>query len=191
MSLTILVDGIPRTLDYFLISPPHSSLVPGAVASLESVAASEEWYWKSLDERPLIRPSRFWYKCSYKDIRAVDGDTVAVDMDLTLGASLQVRIRLASINAPKLEKEDNSDSPGNRSQAFLRNLIQAQTHLWIKTLQNKKDEPKKTFDRYIAFLFTPKGQCINDIMVGEGMATPYMIEVLDEGESFILVDNPS
>lgn len=190
MSLTILVDGIPRTLDYFLIPPPYSPLAPGAVASLES-GRFGKWDWTSPVVKPTIRPSRFWYKCSPKDIRAVDGDTVAVDMDLTLGVSLQVRLRLASINAPKLEGEDSSDSPGNRSQAFLKRLIQAHTHIWVRTLQNKRNEAKKTFDRYIAFLFTPVGQCINDIMVREGLATPYMIEVLDEGESFVLVDNPS
>jgi hypothetical protein len=139
----------------------------------------------------LFRPDRFWYLQPFGSVMATDGDTIQATVELTMNSLIRSSIRLASINAP--EKEGATLLAGKEAQNELQQLIFEPDYIWIRTVQNKTPEPilrkqKRTFGRYIAFLFDPHGNSINDAMVRAGMAEPYMIELLDGGDSFQLVE---
>jgi hypothetical protein len=139
----------------------------------------------------LFRPDRFWYLQPLGSVLATDGDTVQATVELTFNSLIRSSIRLASINAP--EKEGVTLLAGKASQNKLQGLINDHDYIWVRTIQNKTPEPilrkqKRTFGRYIAFLFNPHGNLINNQMIAAGMAEPYMIELLDGGDSFQIVE---
>jgi len=153
-----------------------ADMPPGVVRSRDSI---------------LFRPDRFWYLQPFGSVLATDGDTIQATVELTMNSLIRSSIRLASINAP--EKEGATLLAGRIAQNRLQGLISDHDYIWIRTIQNKTPKPilrkqKRTFGRYIAFLFDPHGNSINDAMVRAGMAEPYMIELLDGGDSFQLVE---
>jgi endonuclease YncB( thermonuclease family) len=142
-------------------------------------------------ELPIFRPDRFWYLQPKGSVSAVDGDTIQGAIELTMDSLVRASVRLASINAPEMKGE--TILAGKTAQDELDFLIGFWTYIWIRTIQNKTPEPtlrkqKRTFGRYVAFLFDPHGNSINDAMVRAGMAEPYMIELLDGGDSFQIVE---
>ncbi len=130
-----------------------------------------------------IKPDRFWYKAKNSEISVIDGDTISVQTDLTMSVYHQVALRLAGINAPEINTE-----AGKLSKSFLQSQVEKHEWFWIKTVQNRSRKQKKTFDRYIAFIFDPYGNLINDIMVANLHAESYMVELFDQGDSFIQAD---
>jgi hypothetical protein len=139
----------------------------------------------------LFRPDRFWYLQPFGSLLATDGDTVQATVELTMNSLIRSSIRLASINAPELKGE--TILAGRAAKNKLQELVNDHDYIWIRTVQNKTPEPilrkqKRTFGRYIAFFFDPRGNLINNQMIAAGMAEPYMIELLDGGDSFQLVE---
>jgi endonuclease YncB( thermonuclease family) len=113
------------------------------------------------------RPSRYWYKIRTKDIRVIDG----VHIDATY--------RLASINAP--EMKGKTLRAAKLAALRLAGLIENENYLWLKSLKNRgNDKQIQTFGRYVAYVFTEFGECLNVQMVAEGHAVPYMITIIEE-----------
>jgi endonuclease YncB( thermonuclease family) len=125
------------------------------------------------------RPSRFWYKIRTDQIRVIDGDTIECLTDLTHGVHIEAVYRLASINAPEMKGKTLKAA---KLAAFrLEALISNENYLWIKSLKNRgNDKQIQTFGRYVAYVFTEFGECLNVQMVAEGHAVPYMIEIIQE-----------
>jgi len=125
------------------------------------------------------RPSRFWYKIRTDQIRVIDGDTIECLTDLTHGVHIEAVYRLASINAPEMKGKTLKAA---KLAAFrLEALISNENYLWIKSLKNRgNDKQIQTFGRYVAYVFTEFGECLNVKMVAEGHAVPYMIEIIQE-----------
>lgn len=141
---------------------------------------------KPLEAESEIRPDRYWSLAYPEDISVIDGDTIEVRARLQFGVIVEVRIRLASINAIELH-----DDGGEEAKKLLEQIINEADWIWIKTVKNKAKEPpkqkqKKTFDRYVGFLFDEFGESINQKIVDAGLAVPYMIEIMDSGDSFLV-----
>jgi len=125
------------------------------------------------------RPSRYWYKVRTKDIRVIDGDTIECLTDLTHGVHIDATYRLASINAP--EMKGKTLRAAKLAALRLAGLIENENYLWLKSLKNRgNDKQIQTFGRYVAYVFTEFGECLNVKMVAEGHAVPYMIELITE-----------
>jgi endonuclease YncB( thermonuclease family) len=125
------------------------------------------------------RPSRYWYKVRTKDIRVIDGDTIECLTDLTHGVHIEATYRLASINAP--EMKGKTLRAAKLAALRLAGLIENENYLWLKSLKNRgNDKQIQTFGRYVAYVFTEFGECLNVQMVAEGHAVPYMIEIIQE-----------
>ena len=126
------------------------------------------------------RPSRYWYKVPTKLIRVIDGDTIECRTDLTHGVHIDAVYRLASINAP--EMKGRTRKAAEESAGFVCEwLYSAGNFIWLKSLKNRgNDKQIQTFGRYVAYLFTEFGDCLNVQMVAEGHAVPYMITLITE-----------
>lgn len=102
-------------------------------------------------------------------IKVIDGDTVVADVDL--GFSLFLRdqhIRLARINAPELHGE--SKMQGELSREALLNKIFGKK-LIMKTYKSDREK----YGRLLGELFLEDGTCINDWLLSENLARPYMV----------------
>ena len=124
-------------------------------------------------------PSRYWYKVRTDQIRVIDGDTIECRTDLTHGVHIDATYRLASINAP--EMKGKTLRAAKLAAWHLEKLISNENYLWLKSLKNRgNDKQIQTFGRYVAYVFTEFGQCLNVQMVAEGHAVPYMIQLITE-----------
>jgi micrococcal nuclease len=103
------------------------------------------------------------YEYSAEILRVIDGDTVHVRLDLGCDVGIDLTLRLAEINAPEMSTEE-----GVLAAEFLRNLIQDET-VTVKTFKDKKEK----YGRYLATIYLGE-QSVNEIMVTEGHAVPYM-----------------
>lgn len=103
-------------------------------------------------------------------VNVVDGDTVDVEVDLGFSATLKMRCRLWGINAP--EMRGASAEAGREAKARLRYLIETGGNvLTIKTHKDRQDK----YGRYLAELcIAGSPRTINQQMVDEGHAVPYM-----------------
>jgi endonuclease YncB( thermonuclease family) len=125
------------------------------------------------------RPARYWYKIRTDCIRVIDGDTIECLTDLTHGVHIDATYRLASINAP--EMKGKTLRAAKLSALHLEGLIANENYLWLKSLKNRgNDKQIQTFGRYVAYVFTEFGECLNVQMVDEGHAVPYMITIIEE-----------
>jgi len=102
-------------------------------------------------------------------VRVVDGDTIIAHVDLGFGVFLQNQsIRLARINAPELHGE--SKEQGKKSkEALVGKLLGKKT--FIKT---QKDDREK-YGRLLADLYLEDGTCVNDWLLLENLAKPFIV----------------
>ena len=124
-------------------------------------------------------PSRYWYKVRTDQIRVIDGDTIECHTDLTHGVHIDATYRLASINAPAMKGK--TLRAAKLAALHLEKLIANENYLWLKSLKNRgNDKQIQTFGRYVAYVFTEFGDCLNVQMVAERHAVPYMITLITE-----------
>lgn len=98
--------------------------------------------------------------------RVIDGDTVALDIDLGISVHVKVSCRLADINAPEL-----NTTAGKASKAWLQEQLPAGTAVVVQTIKGKETEK---YGRYLATVF--KGSSllsINEQLVAKGLAVVY------------------
>ena len=127
----------------------------------------------------IIQPQRFWYKIKTPLVKVVDADTLETMTDLTMNTFNLSRIRLAGIQAP----EENT---GTKGAELLKRKIEMYSYIWIKTVQDKNHKQKKTFDRFIGFVFDPYGGLINDwVLLNVPGTVPLIPELIENGESWL------
>lgn len=113
-------------------------------------------------------------------LKVIDGDTVDVAVDLGFHARLDMRLRLAGIDAPELHAADSA--PGKAARDALVGVLPPATLVLIRT---EKDRTEK-FGRYLALVYPNTGTGYADQSVNEwldewldewlfehGFATPY------------------
>ena len=112
------------------------------------------------------------YEYNAKILRVYDGDTVRADLDLGFGIWMRNQsIRLRGINTPELrgEEKEAGFAARDRLRAL---LLQVDNKCVIKTV---KDDQKGKYGRILGELLTSEHEkSLNDILIDEGFAIPYM-----------------
>lgn len=92
-------------------------------------------------------------------VRAVfDGDTIDV---ATIG-----RVRLLGIDAPEVAHTYETAAPfGKEARERLTSLV---LHRWVRLERDGQD--RDVYDRHLAYVLTEDGQCVNTVLVREGLA---------------------
>lgn len=92
-------------------------------------------------------------------VRAViDGDTIDV-------ASVG-RVRLLGIDAPETAHQYETAAPfGREAKARLTSLV---LHRWVRL--ERDGQERDVYDRHLAYVLTEDGQCVNTVLVREGLA---------------------
>jgi endonuclease YncB( thermonuclease family) len=94
-------------------------------------------------------------------VNVVDGDTCDIDVDLGFSVRVKHRFRLAGINAPEVGQPGAAEAT-----AFLRGYQGVPCVIAVTKLDK--------YGRYLARI-TVGGVCINDAMVAQKLAVPYMV----------------
>ena len=98
-----------------------------------------------------------------------DGDTITVDIDLGFGIKLtDQKIRLFGINAPELKGKTKTE--GIKSRDKLTELI-LNKQIKIQTIKDKKEK----YGRILGKIWIDE-TLVNDVLITEGFAVPYMLE---------------
>ena len=98
-----------------------------------------------------------------------DGDTITVDIDLGFGIKLtDQKIRLFGINAPELKGKTKTE--GIKSRDKLTELV-LNKQIKIQTIKDKKEK----YGRILGKIWIDE-TLINDVLITEGFAVPYMLE---------------
>ena len=118
----------------------------------------------------MTTPSLYHYRSTVD--RVVDGDTIDVILDLGFDISLKERVRLVGINTPESRTRDLEEKArGLAAKDFVCQwlLEEAGNNPIIETLKDKTGK----FGRILGRVINDEGECLNDILVAEGHATPY------------------
>jgi len=100
-----------------------------------------------------------------------DGDTIRADIDLGFNQrSMTVKLRLAALDAPEIRGIERVD--GILSQKWLESQIPPGTWIVLKTIRDRTEK----YGRYLALIQMVDGTILNETMVAEGFAKPYMEE---------------
>lgn len=109
--------------------------------------------------------SLYFYRALY--LKAYDGDSVTLNIDLGFGICMKHRVRLSGINAPELRSKDEEEKArAYEARDYLRTLLEACPVVYVQTERDKKGG----FGRILGTLYTHEGECINDMLVDEGYA---------------------
>lgn len=111
-------------------------------------------------DNQVVNQSQAYY---VKVVGITDGDTFN---GLTADKQL-LKIRIYGIDAP-----EKNQAFGTRSKQYLSNLIFGK-QICIKFQLTKKGKPKRSWDRYIAWAYTPAGKDVSVEMLKAGMAWHY------------------
>lgn len=108
------------------------------------------------------------YKALVKEV--YDGDTITAIVDLGFRNQTTIKFRLLGINTPELEKA--TKEAGIKSRDRLRELILGK-EIIIKTQKDKQEK----YGRWLGEIFLPNdlSLSINQILINEGLAIPFMI----------------
>lgn len=108
------------------------------------------------------------YQYAATVVRAVDGDTVDLDVALGFRISNRDRFRLTGINAPERGQLGWAEAT-----AALATMIPAGSVVAIQTHHPTTRDPKDKYGRWLATVFF-NGADINQAMVDQGHAVEYM-----------------
>lgn len=98
-------------------------------------------------------------------LRVVDGDTIDCRVDLGFDVGMDMRLRLAGLDAP----ERNTES-GRIASLWLADRLHAGTEIVVKTQKDRREK----FGRYLAEVFLLGDTIsINQTMLDAGLAKPY------------------
>jgi micrococcal nuclease len=123
--------------------------------------------------------------------KVVDGDTMEIDIDLGLSVWIHSeKIRLYGIDTPEVygvKKGSPEWVLGNKSSEFVKMYVKEKDFVIIDTYKDKKEK----YGRYLALVYIKIDEnvlsgltnirsisdyhCLNDILIGKGLARPYMI----------------
>lgn len=108
-------------------------------------------------------PKKAFFEYQGLSRRVVDGDTIEVIVDLGFKTHHIVTLRLARINSPE------------RLEAFLK--YEAAKQFVEETIKDKilkiRTYKADSFGRYIADIWLPNDECLNDFIVANGHAVYY------------------
>ncbi len=98
--------------------------------------------------------------------RVIDGDTVVLSVDLGFKLWMhKLTCRMAKINAPEMKTPE-----GYPARTALANMVQ-QAGGPLRMISHGLDK----YGRWVVELFAASGASLNDLMVEQGHAAPYML----------------
>lgn len=97
--------------------------------------------------------------------RVIDGDTVVADIDLGFGVWQHVTCRLLGINAPEM-----STAAGVTAKSALASLVQGRK-LEVRSSKDRRDK----YGRYLLTIMMDETTSVNDWLVSQKYAVPYMV----------------
>lgn len=123
--------------------------------------------------------------------KVIDGDTLEINIDLGLAVWVHnEKIRLYGINTPEVygvKKGTPEWLAGNNASEFVKSILKENDEIRIETIKDRKEK----YGRYLAIVYVKIDlnmiaelsgirnigdfYCVNDILVGKGLAVPYMI----------------
>jgi micrococcal nuclease len=103
-------------------------------------------------------------------VKVVDGDTVKLKIDLGFYIDWETNSRLYGINADELKADDPSlKESAQKAKAYLETVLKPGDRVLVKS---------KALDKYkrpIVHITTKSGLNVNESLVSEGHAKPYMV----------------
>jgi micrococcal nuclease len=108
----------------------------------------------------------YWYLATCT--RVVDGDTLDLMIDLGLSTHRKERVRLYGIDTPEVygvKKESEEYARGKAASDRTKELVEGKT-IWVRTIRDKKGK----YGRYLAEVYIDEDNCLNDVLVKEGLA---------------------
>lgn len=107
-------------------------------------------------------------------LKAVDGDTVDVDIDLGFGMWLKdERVRIMGIDTPESRTSDKVEKLfGRAAKARLKELLVAGGTL-VTTEEKNGEDMRGKFGRILGDFKTPDGKLVTEVMIEEGHCVPY------------------
>lgn len=114
-------------------------------------------------------------------LKAVDGDTVDVDIDLGFGMWLKdERVRIMGIDTPESRTSDEVEKLfGKAAKARLKELLHEGAVL-VTTEEKNGEDMRGKFGRILGDFKTPDGRMVTDVLVEEGHCVPYFGGSKDE-----------
>ena len=112
------------------------------------------------------------YQYRAKVDRDVDGDTIDVIFDLGFDISYKSRVRFVGVNTPESRTRDLEEKAlGLAAKDFVGRWLLEQTGNCpiIETSLDKKGK----FGRVLGRIVNDEGICLNDVLITEGIGTPY------------------
>ena len=110
------------------------------------------------------------YEYTIKEvIKVVDGDTLDILLDLGFDVQIKQRVRINRVDTP----ESVSKDPLERQLAadaknFLISWLKDKKNIKIKTIKDDK------YGRILGDIYSESGECINDLLISDGYAWPYV-----------------
>lgn len=95
-------------------------------------------------------------------VSVVDGDTAHLAVDMGFDCWQNLTVRFAGINAPEM-----STTEGPVAKQYVTDHLAPR--VVIRTIKDRREK----YGRYLAWLFTPDGFCLNRLLVDNQLAVPY------------------
>ena len=102
---------------------------------------------------PLTITARALYTYKAEVKKVIDGDTLAVNIDLGFDTFARQKLRLRGIDTPEA-----GDSQGKKAKTFVQNALKGLEHILIRTSTSDK------YDRYLADVFYGKEETFRAIL---------------------------
>lgn len=120
------------------------------------------------DSIPILEapPGPAWTYAG-KVVRVIDGDTLAISVDVGFNTHIEEVVRLRHINAPEVVGETKAE--GLAATAALREMLPNGHAVVIHTVKDRNDR----WGRLLAEIWTSDGTYVNGAMVAGGHAVPY------------------
>jgi len=117
---------------------------------------------------------RFWYGA--KPLKAIDGDTIDLMVDLGFNIHFKMRVRLFGVNTPESRTKDLAEKElGLKAKKFTEDWLSRHGWVFINTIPDKNDK----YGRILAKIYSsdniesPTTACLNTDMIQSGHAREY------------------
>ena len=122
-------------------------------------------------------------------LKAVDGDTVDVDIDLGFNTWLRdERVRIMGIDTPESRTSDKVEKVfGLAAKARLKELLK-DGGILVTTEEKNGEDMRGKFGRILGDFKTPDGRLVTEVMIAEGHCVPYFGGSKDDVQSQHMVN---
>ena len=108
-----------------------------------------------------------FYLYDAKITKIIDGDTIDAQIDLGFHMQANLRFRLAGIDTPELRIKDQY-ADALKAKQYIENMILG-ARCVIESSKGDK------YGRWLATVYLPDGSSVNEKLLQEGLAKPYMV----------------